>query len=142
MKKIYSLILLMSIIPNMIWAGGVLGDGVKTIAATGSLMGTIIVVAVVAIWLLPVAFGVLVYTGQKKKAEQQHEEVGLKAAIVSLLAVVIGAAMSFYIVGTIGSLAMTNDDATLKQGNSFFLRPIIGKGVSNITGSENNDSIK
>jgi len=135
MKKVQNLILLLILfLPIFVMGDGntTLGDGVKVVAETGKLIGVMIVVAVVAVWTLPVAFGVLVYTGQKKKAEQQHEEVGLKAAVISLLAVVIGAAMSFYIVGTIGSLAK-GGDATLKDGNKYFLGPIIGKGVKNIT---------
>jgi len=133
MKKINLLISLLILMPTIIFAGP-LGNGVDVIAETGSLMGTVMVVAIVTIWVLPIAFGVLVYTGQKKKAEQQHEEVGLKAAVISLLAVVIGAAMSFYIVGTVGSLAMDSNATKtgLKAGNSYFLKPIIGTGVEEI----------
>jgi len=135
MKKLLLLsVLLTPIIGN---AAGGLTEGIDMVGKTGTLFGTIIVVVAVSLWLLPIAFAGLVYTGQKKKAEQMHEEVGLKAAILALLAGVLGAAMAFYIVGTIGIYSnpanTTNiDNAELADGNRYLLKAIIGKGVKNI----------
>ena len=112
-----------------------LDEGIQMVASVGKLFGMIIVIISVTLWLLPAAFAVLVYTGQKKKAEQMHEEVGLKAAILALLAAVLGVAMSFYIVGTIGKYAKgatAPSGVTLKQGNKYFLEAVIGKGADKI----------
>ena len=128
MKKLIWVAILL--LPNLVFAN--LKEGVDMVAETGSLFGTIIVVVVVSLWLLPIAFAGLVYTGQKKKAEQMHEEVGLKAAILALLAGVLGAAMAFYIVGTIGIYAKGEISGDLKVGNKYLLEAVIGKGVKNI----------
>ena len=128
MKKLMWVAILL--LPNLVFAN--LKEGVDMVAETGSLFGTIIVVVVVSLWLLPIAFAGLVYTGQKKKAEQMHEEVGLKAAILALLAGVLGAAMAFYIVGTIGIYAKGEISGDLKVGNKYLLEAVIGKGVKNI----------
>jgi len=111
---------------------GGLGEGIDMVASTGTLFGVIIVVVAVGLWLMPIAFAGLVYTGQKKKAEQMHEEVGLKAAILSLLAGVLGAAMSYYVVGTIGMYS-DKDANNLKQGNGALLSVVIGSGVDKMT---------
>jgi len=118
---------------------GSLGEGIAMVASTGKLFGMLIVIISVSLWLLPIAFAVLVYTGQKKKAEQMHEEVGLKAAILALLAAVLGAAMAFYIVGTIGayakggaSYASGTDEYSLENGNKYFLQAVIGTGANKI----------
>ena len=129
MNKLISIGILL--FPTMILAGA-LSDGTDMVGETGTLFGTIIVVVAVSLWLLPIAFAGLVYTGQKKKSEQMHEEVGLKAAILALLAGVLGAAMAFYVVGTIGKYAQNNPDGSLKAGNRFLLSTVIGKGVTNI----------
>ena len=118
-------------------AGGTTGtdgltEGINMVAQTGELFGTIIVVVAVSLWLLPIAFAALVYTGQKKKAEQMHEEVGLKAAIMALLAGVLGAAMAFYVVGTIGKYAADNAGGNLSEENRFLLKAVIGSGVTQI----------
>ena len=135
MKKILMVGLLF--FPIIIMAEG-LSEGIAMVGKTGTLFGTIIVIVAVSLWLLPVAFATLVYTGQKKKAEQMHEEVGLKAAILSLLAAVLGAAMAFYVVGTIGIYANPDSDFSrtspeLSSGNKYLLSAVIGKGVKNIT---------
>jgi len=109
-----------------------LTEGIKMVAQTGELFGAIIVVVAVSLWLLPIAFAALVYTGQKKKAEQMHEEVGLKAAIMALLAGVLGAAMAFYVVGTIGKYAENKPDEDLGAGNKYLLQAVIGSGVTQI----------
>ena len=126
-------------------ATGGLDEGIGMVAQTGTLFGTIIVVVAVSLWLLPIAFAGLVYTGQKKKAEQMHEEVGLKASILALLAGVLGAAMAYYVVGTIGQYAKagappaaagsstsSSSSNGLKGGNEYLLGAIIGKGVAAI----------
>ena len=136
MKKIYKLMLIgILLIPSLVWsaaATGGLKEGTKMVGETGALFGTIIVVVVVSLWLLPIAFAGLVYTGQKKKAEQMHEEVGLKAAILALLAGILGAAMAFYIVGTIGKYAKNAPNESLEKGNKYLLNAVIGQGVKNI----------
>jgi len=127
------------LLPTLILAKDGLDDGIDMVASTGTLFGTIIVVVAVSLWMLPIAFAGLVYTGQKKKAEQMHEEVGLKAAIMALLAGVLGAAMSYYIVGTIGSYAEKGKDITkvdLDAGNKFLLSAVIGKGVTSINDND------
>ena len=130
MKKLNKLIWLgILLLPSLVWAN--LDEGISMVADTGALFGTIIVVIAVSLWMLPIAFAVLVYTGQKKKAEQMHEEVGLKAAVMALLAGVLGAAMAFYIVGTIGKYSMSTSSTlpeTLKGGNAYLLQAVIGKG--------------
>lgn len=123
------------LIPSLVWSAATTGglkEGTKMVGETGALFGTIIVVVVVSLWLLPIAFAGLVYTGQKKKAEQMHEEVGLKAAILALLAGILGAAMAFYIVGTIGKYAANDIDGSLEDGNKYLLKAVIGQGVKNI----------
>ena len=139
MKKINILSLLL--LPTVIFAGDGLNDGIKMVAETGTLFGTIITIVAVSLWLLPIALAVLVYTGQKKKAEQMHEEVGLKAAILALLAGVLGAAMAFYVVGTIGKYAKAGSakgytgatvSGDLADGNKYFLSAVIGSGVKQI----------
>ena len=131
MKKINKLIWMsVLLLPTLILAKDGLKDGIDMVASTGTLFGTIIVVVAVSLWMLPIAFAGLVYTGQKKKAEQMHEEVGLKAAILALLAGVLGAAMAFYIVGTIGKYSGGGD--TLKSGNGYLLSAIIGKAATNM----------
>ena len=141
MKKLNRLIWMSILwIPSFIFAAadadannvGGLADGTKMVGQTGVLFGTIIVVIAVSLWLLPIAFAGLVYTGQKKKAEQMHEEVGLKAAILALLAGVLGAAMAFYVVGTIGKYAKGEPAGTLEDGNKYLLQAVIGKGVEQI----------
>ena len=127
MKKMMWIIVLL--LPSLVLAN--LTEGTKMVSQTGELFGTIIVVVAVSLWMLPIAFAVLVYTGQKKKAEQMHEEVGLKAAVMALLAGVLGAAMAFYIVGTIGKYASGSVDAELEAGNAYLLQAVIGKGVDN-----------
>ena len=130
MKKMKKLIwVAILLLPNLVFAN--LKEGVDMVAETGSLFGTIIVVVVVSLWLLPIAFAGLVYTGQKKKAEQMHEEVGLKAAILALLAGVLGAAMAFYVVGTVGQYSGAKTQS-LKGGNAHLLSAIIGKGRDNL----------
>ena len=123
-------------LPTFILAGaGDLDEGIGMVASTGTLFGTIIVVVAVSLWLLPIAFAGLVYTGQKKKAEQMHEEVGLKAAILALLAGVLGAAMAFYVVGTIGKYSLPDGGSGnigLKEGNAYLIGAVIGKGVTQI----------
>ena len=109
-----------------------LDEGIQMVASTGKLFGMLIVILSVSLWLLPIAFATLVYTGQKKKAEQMHEEVGLKASILSLLAAVLGAAMAFYIVGTIGKYAEIEGPDTLEGGNKYFLNAVIGTGANKI----------
>ena len=124
------------LVPSLVWSAGGLEDGIDMVAETGTLFGMLIVVVSVSLWMLPIAFAGLVYTGQKKKAEQMHEEVGLKAAILSLLAGVLGAAMAFYIVGTIGAYSdKDNSDFDLKEGNKFLLNAVIGKAVGQIGGT-------
>ena len=126
MKKLW---LMGLVLPSMVMSSG-LDEGINMVAKTGTLFGTIVVVVVVSLWLLPIAFATLVYTGQKKKAEQMHEEVGLKAAILSLLAAVLGAAMAFYVVGTIGMYADGNSTTTtLQAGNHYLLSAVVGSGV-------------
>ena len=122
------------LIPSLVWSGSSgLADGIDMVAETGTLFGMLIVVIAVSLWMLPIAFAGLVYTGQKKKAEQMHEEVGLKAAILSLLAGVLGAAMAFYIVGTIGAYSdQSNTTFDLKEGNKFLLNAVIGTAVGKI----------
>jgi len=114
---------------------GGLDEGIDMVASTGKLFGMLIVVVAVSLWLLPIAFAVLVYTGQKKKAEQMHEEVGLKAAIMALLAAVLGAAVAYYIVGSIGSYAEEGagiSKVDLVKGNKYFLQAIIGTGANKL----------
>ena len=108
-----------------------LNDGISMLADTGKVFGIIIILVSVGLWLMPVAFAGLVYTGQKKKAEQMHEEVGLKAAILALLAGVMGAAMSYYVVGTIGAFASgdTGDTDRLKKGNKYLISRVVGAGA-------------
>ena len=139
MKKLNQLIWIsILIMPTLIFATGGLKDGTKMVGQTGVLFGTIIVVVAVALWLLPIAFAGLVYTGQKKKAEQMHEEVGLKAAILALLAGVLGAAMAFYIVGTIGMYAEKGTavdpsaNNALADGNKYLLGAVVGGGLKGI----------
>ena len=121
------------LVPSLVWSAGGLEDGIDMVAETSTLFGMLIVVISVSLWMLPIAFAGLVYTGQKKKAEQMHEEVGLKASILSLLAGVLGAAMAFYIVGTIGAYSdKSNSNFDLKEGNKFLLNAIIGKAVDQI----------
>ena len=121
------------LVPSLVWSAGGLEDGIDMVAETSTLFGMLIVVISVSLWMLPIAFAGLVYTGQKKKAEQMHEEVGLKASILSLLAGVLGAAMAFYIVGTIGAYSDKNNSTfNLKEGNKFLLNAIIGKAVDEI----------
>ena len=139
MKKLY-LLSLLSPIASIAGDGG-LDDGIDMVAQTGSLFGTIIVVVVVSLWLLPIAFAGLVYTGQKKKAEQMHEEVGLKAAILALLAGVLGAAMAFYVVGTIGMYSGDKDTVnSLKKGNQYLMSAVIGSGVKKINAADSNET--
>ena len=143
MKKLNKLLWMgILCVPSFILAAnnakGGLEDGISMVAQTGTLFGTIIVVVAVALWLLPIAFATLVYTGQKKKAEQMHEEVGLKAAILALLAGVLGAAMAFYVVGTIGIYAKGSTSASgdkLSDGNKYLLKAVIGSGVKKINSS-------
>jgi len=110
-----------------------LEGGIEMVAQTGTLFGIIIVVVAVALWLMPIAFAGLVYTGQKKKAEQAHEEVGLKAAILALLAAVLGAALAYYVVGTIGKYAENGATVrpanTLEDGNKYILSKVIGNAI-------------
>ena len=113
-----------------------LDDGISMLADTGKVFGIIIILVSVGLWLMPVAFAGLVYTGQKKKAEQMHEEVGLKAAILALLAGVMGAAMSYYVVGTIGAFAMPGDDNTLKEGNTYLISRVVGAGAEEMKKSK------
>ncbi len=118
---------------------GGLDEGIDMVASTGKLFGMLIVVVAVSLWLLPIAFATLVYTGQKKKAEQMHEEVGLKAAVLALLAAVLGAAMAYYLVGSIGKYAeggssvSSKTNLSLESGNKYFLKAIIGTGANKIT---------
>ena len=133
MKKIEKIMLIgILLLPSLVSAESGLKDGITMVGRTGTLFGTIIVVVVVSLWLLPIAFAGLVYTGQKKKAEQMHEEVGLKAAILALLAGVLGAAMAFYVVGTIGTYAANKPGGSLEAGNKFLLQAVIGSGADNI----------
>jgi len=132
MKKIISLLLIV-IMPISAFAD-VLGSAQDATNQTGSMIGTLLFIVVTSVWVLPIVFGVMVYSGQKKKAEQQHEEVGIKAAVFSLVAIIIGAAASYYIVGTIGNLAKGGSGtADLKAGNTYFLAPLFNKGKENIT---------
>jgi Mn2+/Fe2+ NRAMP family transporter len=133
MKKIYTFILL-TMMPLVAFAADeVLGDTQTATNETGAMIGTLMFVAVVSIWMLPLVFGVLVYSGQKKKAEQQHEEVGMKAALFALVAIIIGTAASYYVVGTIGKLAKGGAaGVTLKQGNEYFLNPLFEQGKKGI----------
>ena len=110
-----------------------LGDAQGAISGVGSMIATLMVVVVVSIWLLPMILGFLVFTNQKKKAEQQHEDTGLKAAGLALVAAILGTAASYYIVGSIG---MATDESVedLKAGNAVFLKPIMGTGIQNVTG--------
>lgn len=129
MKNTHKLIGLGTLLlPSIIFADNGLDDGINMVASTGTLFGTIIVVIAVALWMMPIAFAGLVYTGQKKKAEQMHEDVGLKAAMLALLAGVLGAAMAFYLVGSIGQYAGSAKD-TLKGGNGYLIKAIVGTAV-------------
>jgi len=131
MKKSIIMILLM-LLPMVVF-GDVFGDTGSSLKETGKLVGGLLFIGVVAIWMLPLVFGAMVYSGQKKKAEQQHEEVGMKAALYALIAIIIGSAASFYVVGSIGKLAYNDaGTGTLTQGNSYFLETLFGKGQAAI----------
>ena len=131
LNKILCIVLLF--IPSLIWAN--LGEGVTMLADTGRGFATTILVVGVSLWLLPIAFATLVYIVQKKKAKQTHEKVGLKVFVKSLLAGVLGAAIAFYLVGTLGiNAAGINEipidaDNKLLKGNSYLLKVIIEKSV-------------
>lgn len=137
-KRIKILLLsLAMILPGLLLAvtghDNPLGDAQGAISSVGNLIATLMVVVVVSIWLLPMILAFMVFTNQKKKAEQQHEDTGLKAAGLALVAAILGTAASYYIVGSIG---MATDDSVsdLKAGNAVFLKPIMGTGVKNISG--------
>lgn len=135
MKKLKKLMILLGValLPIVAAADTVLlGDAQGATNETGTLIGTLMFVIVVAIWMLPLVFGVMVYSSQKKKAEQQHEDVGIKTAISSLVAIIIGGAAAYYIVGSIGSLASGETKTNLAKGNSYFLKPLFDKGQTNI----------
>ena len=117
------------LLPNFIFAADELEDGIGMVTQTGTLFGVIIVVVAVALWMIPIAFAGLVYSGQKKKAEQMHEEVGLKAAILALLAGVLGAALAYYVVGTIGMYSSAKADS-LGKGNGVMIQAIVGNAVN------------
>jgi EamA domain-containing membrane protein RarD len=125
MKKMF--LILTAMMPMVMFAEDVLGDTQAATNATGTMIGTLLFIAVVSIWMLPLVFGVMVYSGQKKRAEQQHEEVGMKAALYALVAIIIGAAASYYVVGSIGKLA--GKKTTLDEGNGYFLKPLFDKGT-------------
>ena len=136
MKKLNKIMwIVLLLIPSFIWAN--LDEGVHMIptVTTGISMLTIIFVGVVSLWLLPIVFATLVYIVQKKKAKKMHEKMGLKVFFKSLLAGVLGAAMAFYLVGTLGIYtAGTNAipidaDNRLLKGNSYLLKETIGKSV-------------
>ena len=110
-----------------------LGDAQGAISSVGTMIATLMVVVVVSIWLLPMIIGFLVFTNQKKKAEQLHEDTGLKAAGLALVAAILATAASYYIVGTIG-MATDSGASDLKAGNAVFLKPIMGTGMSKISG--------
>jgi len=106
-----------------------LGAAQSATTEVGSMIGTFMFIAVVAIWLLPLGFGVMVYSGQKKKAEQQHDEVGMKAALYSLVAIIIGTAMAYYVVGNMGKMALGGGVThTIRDGNSYFLKTLFDVG--------------
>ena len=133
MKKIY-IVILLAIMPIFAFANQVLGEAQDATNETGSMIGTLLFIVVASVWVLPIVFGVMVYSGQKKKAEQQHEEVGIKAAVFSLVAIIIGGAAAYYIVGTIGQLA-DNGSSDLKTGNAYFLKPLFDNGVKGMGGT-------
>jgi len=133
MKKIHKLMIGMSIylLPLLLLAADDgLDEGIGMVAKIGTLFGVLIVVVAVSLWMLPIAFATLVYTGQKKKAEQMHEEVGLKAAVLALLAGILGAMMAYYVVGTIGKFA--GKEATLAKGNEYIVSRVVGTGAKQI----------
>jgi len=137
MKKLLYITLML--LPALAMAAGTghdnpLGDAQGAISSVGSLISTLLVVVIVSIWTLPMVLGFMVYSGQKKKAEQQHEEVGVKAAGLALVAAILGTAAAYYIVGSVG---MATDDTVtdLKAGNAVFLKPLLGTGVKNISGN-------
>ena len=132
-KLIYIVTLLMLSTMRLLAEGEVLGNAQGATTETGTLIGTLMFIAVVAVWMLPLVFGVMVYSAQKKKAEQQHDDVGIKTAISSLVAIIIGGAAAYYIVGSIGILALGGaDGTTLKEGNKYFLGPLFQAGEKNI----------
>lgn len=132
MKKLQILALMILLPLGAFAAGPLLGDAQGATTETGTLIGTLLFIAVVAIWMLPFVFGIMVYAAQKKKAEQNHEDLGVKAALLSLVAIIIGGAAAFYIVGSIGSLALGLTTTDLTKGNSYFLKPLFDKGLANI----------
>ena len=136
MKKL--LIATMLLLPIMALAAtghdNPLGDAQGAVSSIGSLVATLLVVVIVSIWTLPVIFGFMVYQGQKKKAEHQREDAGLKAASLALVATVLGTAASYYIVGSVGMATDTNAK-DLRAGNAVFLKPLLGTGVQNISGT-------
>ena len=135
MKKLNKIMWIgLLLIPSFIWANLDEGMEIPTVT-TGISIFTMILVGVVSLWLLPIVFATLVYIVQKKKAKQTHEKVGLKVFVKSLLAGVLGAAIAFYLVGTLGiNAAGINEipidaDNRLLKGNSFLLKVIIEKSV-------------
>jgi len=136
MKKIIS-ILIITMVPALLLANNtaVFGQTGDAINETGTMVGSFLFLAVSAIWLLPIVFGIMVYSGQKKKAEQQHEEVGMKAALYALVAIIIGAAASYYVVGTIGDLSNGDTQNGLDAGNSYFLKTFFDSGTVALGGT-------
>ena len=129
MKKILWLMIVAS--ASIYASGAVLGDAQNGVSEAGKLMGTLMFLVITLFWTLPVLLGIVVYVTVKKKKEQEREEMGVGDAFKIVLGVIIGGAAGYYIVGSIGALAIGGSPG-LGQGNTYFLQKLLNAGKNQI----------
>ena len=135
MKKITFAILM--ILPYLAIAEDVLGGSQKAASEAGSMVSVGFALVLMALWAVPILIGFLVYNSRRKKAEQNHEDMGLSAAGMVLASVILSYAAVFFFEGGVG-MAVDKQASTYVQGVKVIVGPIVRHGIEQITGKSGN----
>jgi NADH:ubiquinone oxidoreductase subunit 5 (subunit L)/multisubunit Na+/H+ antiporter MnhA subunit len=137
MKKIATSLMMLGV-PFMAFADGeVLGDAQQATTEAAGLFGSAVILVLLALWVVPIIIGFMVYNSKKKKAEQAHEDMGLATAGMVLSVIVVSYAAVFFFEGAVGK-AMSDDPTSVSysKGVGKIISPVLESSMDKVTGKK------
>jgi len=130
---------LLLVLPGLAMAANteVLGDAQQATSEGAGLFASGIILVLLALWIVPIIIGFMVYNSRKKKAEQAHEDMGLATAGMVLAVVITAYGAVYFFEGAVGIAMSKNGANTYAQGVKEIISPVLNYGMGKITGQGN-----
>ncbi len=129
-KRVFAILMML---PYMAMAEDVLGNSQTATTEAGGLFASGVILVLLSLWIVPIIIGFMVYNSRKKKAEQNHEDMGLATAGMVLAVVIVSYAAVYFFEGGVG-MAMGKGVSTYSEGVKQIIGPVLQHGMDLVTG--------